>query len=153
MLRAESGWPPASIVSVDDPASVPLSQQFCSSDLLIMASVPAGTQLAGMKTRLGQWLLYRLGLYEKITALIAQSLDRKLSLQKRMMLRLYMGLCSCYPHLRKELTAMKQILRSQPSDIENLDAEHLSAETRERIKRMLKQARYERENGKGSDDR
>ena len=118
-----------------------------------MASVPTGMQLAGMKTRLGQWLLYRLRLYEKIAALIAQSLDRKLSLRERMMLRLYMGLCSCYPHLREELTAMKQILRSQSSDIENLEAEHLSAETRERIKEMLKHARYGRENGTGSDDK
>lgn len=84
----------------------------------------------------------QLGRCEKIIFLISQSLDRKLSFLERLTLRWHFLTCRKCRREKEALIALRRLLHMYREDGEDRidpSAEMLSEETRQRIKKVLKQ--------------
>lgn len=102
------------------------------------------------KNRLVGWLLCRLGSYPAVIGLLELSLDRELSFRERVALRFHDLLCSYCERLKKRLRAIREIIQTG-QDVERIaidEADRLSPEARERIKKALRKAIHDLESQK-----
>lgn len=76
-----------------------------------------------------------------ISKLISESLDRKLPLRLRMEIRIHLMMCSICRTYRTRLLFLQTVLRRSPAFPPADDApRHLSPESEERIKAVLREA-------------
>ena len=86
------------------------------------------------------FLLRRLPNCKDMTAVMSQSLDRRLTLRERAAMRLHLWVCIWCVWYMEHLRFMRDALRTraaQSSDEAHVTTTSLSAEARERIKRSL----------------
>ncbi len=74
---------------------------------------------------------------KKVSALVSESMDRKLPLSKRMGIQFHLMMCSLCRRYRKQLLLIRSLfLEEDAQDETSCDA--LSAEARKRIEKKLK---------------
>ena len=83
------------------------------------------------------WLGRRLPACDDLTALMSESLERRLSVRENLKLRLHFLICDCCKRYLGQLRVMHDAARKRPE--ETLPDATLSAEARERIRRALEQ--------------
>jgi hypothetical protein len=77
-----------------------------------------------------------------VTQLISESMDRDLPVRKRMAMRFHLLMCKFCSRYEKQLLFIRNTVRQYTHKIEDdssLPTHYLSAEARERIKRVLNQ--------------
>lgn len=86
------------------------------------------------------WLLRRLPTCRETVSVISQSMERKLSLRERLLLKLHLGICAWCQWYLEHLLTIRNTLRNQPAEPPEINLSSnpgLSAEARERLKRNL----------------
>lgn len=86
------------------------------------------------------FLLRRLPTCKDVAPLMSESLERRLTLQERVLLKLHLWVCIWCVWYLEHLHMMRNAIRrraAQVADDESSSAPTLSAEARERIKRAL----------------
>ncbi len=77
---------------------------------------------------------------KEVSQLVSESLDRKLSWQQRLAVRVHLLMCRFCSRFRRQMLFLREAVHHQPTAIEEADAVSgpaLSTEARERIKRLL----------------
>ncbi|HEX8141582.1 MAG TPA: hypothetical protein VF553_03240 [Pyrinomonadaceae bacterium] len=93
------------------------------------------------------WLLRRLPTCKEIAPVMSESLERRLSLRERVLLKLHLWVCVWCAWYLDHLHLIRDALRLRTSQItddesgESLPAATLSAEARQRIKQALSEKR------------
>jgi hypothetical protein len=85
------------------------------------------------------WMLLGLPRCDKITRLVSQSMDRKLSWKEEFLLDFHCAICGQCDCFHKQL----EILRDTAQTVSNENAPGLSAEARNRMKQRLERAARE----------
>ena len=86
------------------------------------------------------WLLRRLPACKETVAVISQSMERRLTLRERVLLKLHVWVCSWCLWYMEHLLRIRETIRSQdgtPSESQLSVVPGLSDEARERLKRKL----------------
>lgn len=73
---------------------------------------------------------------KKISALISESMDRKLPLYRRMGIKLHLMMCYLCRRYKKQLEFIRSIMQTD-EEVDKIKNESLSAEARKRIKKKL----------------
>src|SRR6476620_10121143 len=86
------------------------------------------------------WLLRRLPTCKETVKVISESMERRLSLQERITVKLHLWICLWCVWYLEHLQLMRDTIRSKAAQEPNLDSSalpQLSSEARERIKLSL----------------
>lgn len=76
----------------------------------------------------------------EVTRLVSKSLDQKLPLIQRLIIRIHLFRCQSCTRFRKQMFFLKHLLHSKRSialEVEDTTSPPLSSEARERLKRSL----------------
>jgi hypothetical protein len=89
------------------------------------------------------WLLRRLPTCARMVEVMSQSMDRKLTLRERLVLKLHLWTCIWCVWYLEQLHMIRDAIRSQGADLPEADLPSvtLTSEARERIKRHLSEHR------------
>jgi hypothetical protein len=86
------------------------------------------------------WLLHHLPTCKQMAPVMSESLERRLTLRERVILKLHLWVCIWCVWYLEQLQMMRKTLREGSSDISdnNSSESSLTAEARERLKRALR---------------
>jgi hypothetical protein len=73
---------------------------------------------------------------KKISGMISESMDRDLSVYKRMGIRFHLMMCSLCRRYQKQLFFIRSVLQ-QSDDVENSSSQSLSLDARKRIEKEV----------------
>ena len=90
-----------------------------------------------LKHSIRYWLLRNLPACQQTVALISESMERPLSLQERIKLKLHLWICVWCQWYMEHLQIIRKTARAKGDELPEFASDGLSNEARERIRRNL----------------
>lgn len=98
--------------------------------------------MAKIKTKLKQWLAMKTEDCKTVSPLFSYNFDRKLSLIEKLRVRLHLFTCGACLNYVSNLKFMTEVFHAQEENFDNEKIHvSLSAESKERIKNVMKSAK------------